>query len=72
MSSPLITPELVAVNVDAADAHAVIDVLAQRLADAGRVTDAVALLPMCVPGRRRRPLVCRAVLVYRTRSLRLW
>lgn len=42
MSSPLITPELVAVNVDAADAHAVIDVLAQRLADAGRVTDAVA------------------------------
>lgn len=42
MSSPLITADLVAVDVDASDANAVIDILARRLHDAGRVTDAAA------------------------------
>jgi fructose PTS system EIIA component len=42
MTSQLITADLVAVNVSAADKGAVIDLLAQRLADAGRVTDAAA------------------------------
>ncbi len=42
MTTQLITPDLVAVDVAAADKNAVIDVLAQKLATAGRVTDAAA------------------------------
>lgn len=42
MTTQLITPDLVAVDVHAADKNAVIDLLAQKLFAAGRVTDAAA------------------------------